>query len=95
MKKDKEIKGFYNGKVFYDFEQFLEAVKNFPDLTLSEKDFNWLFSMVAKNIWINLKMYKSIPKGKDFNEWLNEFFFATLEKFMDQTNVNKSSEEDS
>ena len=89
-----EIKGFYNGKVYYDFEKFLAAVQNFPDLTLSENDFNWLFSRVAKNIWINLKFYNSIPKGKDFNEWLDKFFFETLSKFMDQTNVIQQIEED-
>jgi len=81
----KGIKHFYNGKVYYDSESFWEDVKNFPDRTLSEKDFNWLFSMAAKNIWINLEMYNSIPKGKEWNEWMNKFFFETLTKFMDQT----------
>lgn len=78
----KKIKHFYHGRVYYDRESFLKAVKNYPILPLRKKDFLWMFSMLAENIWINLESYNSIPDGKDWNEWLDKFFQETLDKFL-------------
>lgn len=83
---EKKVTHFYHGKVFYDEASFLEHVKNFPELPLNEKDFFWLFAMVSKNIWINLEIYDCIPKGKEWNEWLDKFFIATLNKFLKEKN---------
>jgi len=75
-------KYFFHGKVYYDAKSFSDAVKNFSEIPLTEESFNFLFAMLAKNIWLNLETYNKIPKSKEISECLNKFFIETLDRFL-------------
>lgn len=83
MKENKKKqKFFYHGKFYYDEKSFWKAVKKFSTDPLTEEGFNWVVKGLIPAIWANLEMNDCIPKGKDWNGWMEKFFFDTLEKFL-------------
>jgi len=71
---------FYLGKFFEKEEEFWAYVKEFSLRETTEEDFNKLFDMIKKDIWINLSIRKTKISNAELQPILQEALLFILEK---------------
>lgn len=73
-------KFFYQGKSFEKEEDFWAYVNEFSSKQTTEEDFESLFKMVKKDVWLNLSMRKTKINNVKLQLALQEALLFILEK---------------
>ena len=73
-------KFYYQGKFFEKEEDFWAYVKDFSSRQTSREDFESLFDMIKKDIWINLEMRQTKISNGELGATLEMAFLFILER---------------
>ena len=73
-------KFFYQGKFFEKEEDFWEYVKDFTLRKTNAEDFNGLFDMLKKDIWMNMSIRKTEITNSQVRILLDETFMFVIKK---------------
>jgi len=73
-------KFFYQGKFFEKEEEFWSYVKDFTNRQTTVEDFDGLFDMLKKDLWMNLSTRQTKISNGELRAVLEETFMFVLEK---------------
>ena len=84
------IKNFYFQSKFFEKEdEFLAYVKDFNNRQTTQEDFDSLFDIIKKDIWINLYIRKTKLNNSELRKVLEKYFFLILEDIWEkESNFN-------
>ena len=71
---------YYQGKFFETEQEFWAYVNEFTYLQTTEEDFNSLFDMLKKDIWMNLCIRKTQMTNSELRNVLGKTFLCFLEE---------------
>jgi len=73
-------KFYYQGKFFETEDEFWAFVKEFNQRQTTPEDFDSLFNMVKKDVWMSLSMGKPEIRNQELSSILEEAFFFISER---------------
>lgn len=73
-------KFFYQGKFFEKEEEFWAYIKDFTLRQTTAEDFDGLFDMLKKDIWLNISFRKTPLTNSEVRSVLEEAFTFILQK---------------
>ena len=84
------IKNFYFQSKFFEKEdEFRAYVKDFNNRQTTQEDFDSLFDIIKKDIWINLYIRKTKLNNSELRKVLEKYFFLILEDIWEkESNFN-------
>ena len=75
---------FYEGKFFETEDEFWAYVKEFSLRQTRVEDFNDLFDLLKRDVWMNLSMRKSQITNSDLRDILEQTLCLILEKIWEK-----------
>lgn len=78
--KDEKNSFFYQGKFFDNEQEFWDYVKDFSTRQTTAEDFESLFDMLKKDIWMNLSLRETKITNSELRDVLEETFLFFLGK---------------
>lgn len=74
-------KFFYQGKFFEKEEDFWNYVNNFSNRQTTAEDFDRLFNMIKKDVWMNLSIRKTEISNSKMRNVLEDTFLFIMKNF--------------
>lgn len=75
-----ENKFYYQGKYFTNEDDFFAYIKEFTLKQTTEEDFNRLFEMLKKDIWLNLQMRETKVINGELRSIFEDTFYFVMQK---------------
>ena len=83
IEKSDKPQFYYKGYVFDTEKEFFDYVKKWPDQIIDSSEFNQMFDLFKKDIWMNIKLNgidQSLTNGAA-SEIIQELFLISFEMF--------------